>query len=1083
MLTDPAARFPLLIDPSLSGLMNRWMHVNVRMGNQTAWGYDPTNDQGVLNAKVGRAWNDTLNLYRSNFLLNTTNGALTIAGSNIISATFRITLDHSPSGTGTPVELWHLRDLNPNAFLNWDNTVEGYWLRRLDTRNGNAWTGHQPDMLMEFARDSVTGNDWLKEVVQAAATNRTPTLSLGLRAPNEGNEYQWKKFHPGTAVLAITYNTKPRMPKGLTLTRPKPCGTATAPTPIATKTPQWAAVANDPDIGDNVTTTLQILNTAGTVVHTSNVGPTVSGAAFSWPETPAGTLADGVVYRYRAFTTDAVEAGPATPDCYFVIDSVKPQIPRITSTDYPDGEPGPIFARNIGTVTFRPGGTDTDVVEYAYGFQAEKTTMRIKAGTDGVAIVPITLHPDPNTGIPSKRLYVRALDKAGNTSAIRQAWDLEAQDPDHEQTYKRGDSNGDGKADVTAVFDHGFGRTAVWNVTSTGTGFHTGVIGWDTGEGGGFALSRTKPVQGDWDHDGRTDMAMFREGAGRQIWLYKLASDGNRYDAPPAVWTSGPNGWPLSTARTFAGDVDGDNKDDIVVQNAGAGDNWQALVFRAANNFATPTTWVQAAAGNTWSLSAPLLADIDGDNKDDLLSMRNLTGCRTAIDMYKSTGTGFAAPTTIYDSGAGGHCWDKSKPAVADADGDGRYDVVVLYENTPTDASLYVFRSDGTTLTRNEWRRTSGLDLSKATLAAGDFDGDNKEDAAVVYAGGNVGDRQVYTFRSTGAAFDDKVLGWNNPVGAVTGPKFEIEHRQYELINKNSGKCLNVSGQSYDNGAAYIQWDCLAFDPNARFRLMPIAGTDQYSVRPVHTAQQQGTKCADVFEGRTTDDVPVIQYLCGGGNGEPNAWQQVTFEYVDGSAFDTVVQLKFSHSGKCLAVQGARLDLGAPIHQQTCGQATNQQWILRPTFNASQLGNNGAARYRTEAATNPNLVLDVENCQDFDGGNVRMWQDVPGSLCESWKLESLGDDVYKIIDNKTGKAIDIEGCSKLPKATIHIWNSNESECQKWRIEPAYGGAYSVVAVSSGLSLDVAGCSDQPGADVITWFYHGGPCQRWFFKPR
>jgi hypothetical protein len=1073
LLTDPAAKFPIYIDPSLSGNLIRWLHVNVRMGNQTGWGYDTT--QG---AKVGRAYQDTANLYRSMFQLSTVNGTNTIAGSTVSAATFRITLDHSPTGTPTPVELWHLQDLDPAAYLNWDTTA-GHWRTNLATTSAKAYPPPE-DRLVEFSSVALTN------VVQAVADVRTPSISLGLRAPDESTsavaQNQWKKFFPSTAVLSITYNNTPRMPKSLNFTRPKPCGTAQSPVPINTRMPQFSAVANDPDTGDSVTTTLQIFDPGNVMKYESKVGPTVSGAAFSWPQVPDATLADNVVYHYRAFTADQLVSGPATPDCYFIVDSVRPPVPDIESTDFPDGA-SMIAARTTGTVSFKPAaGVVSDVAEYVYGFAAERTTMRVKAGPDGRATVPITVWPDPVSGVPSKRLYVRAVDKAGNVSLTRRAWDLLANSNAAAVTHVRGDSNGDGRADVTALFDQGFGRTAVWNVTSAGTGFHPGVIGWDTGEGAGFALYRIRPVQGDFDGDGKTDLAIFREDSGRQIWLYKLVSDGNRYDAMPASWTSGPNGKPLNITRTMAGDVDGDGRSDIVVQNPGAADDWEASVFTAAGGFAQPISWAKSGTGNPWTGSAPLLADIDGDHKADLVSMRNLGGCRTVVDFYKSTGTSFAAPTQIYDSGAGNYCWENSKPVVADTDGDGRDDIVALYQYGAgdagmTDAGLTVFHSTGTALTQSSWWRSrTDFDLSRTTLSAGDFNGDGKEDAAIVYACCQTGARQVFTFASSGSTFGAKTQGWDGQVDAVTGPKFDLEHRSYDLVSRNSGKCLNVEYASTADLARYVQYQCLPVDLNARFRVESVAGTDQYSIRPMHSM-----KCADVDNWSIADGAQLLQWPCGGGNGEPTANQQVTIDYVDGSAYDTVVQLRFAHSGKCATVTGATANDNAPVQQQTCGQLTTQQWILRPSYNATKLGEGGTARYRVEAATSPDRVLDVTNCQKQDGGDIRMWDWVPGSPCQGWKLESLGDDVYKIINPDTGKAVDIDGCSKLPRGTIHMWTSNDSECQKWRIEPSRNGTYSVTAVSSGLSLDVAGCSPAAGADVISWLFTGEICQQWIFR--
>ncbi|MFB6719633.1 RICIN domain-containing protein [Kribbella sp. NPDC056345] len=1088
MLTDPTAKYPLSIDPSISGTSVNWLHINKESSHADGWTYDRSSSTSdPLRAKVGPRYGEPANVYRSMFLMRTTSGAQAIAGSTILSAQFRITLDWSSSGTAKPVQLWSLTELDTaNKNINWGTTTPSYWKTLLDTRSGAAWP-EEKSLPMEFGEPE--GSTPLRTMVQNVANARKPTLSLGLRSPNEGTtteaQYHWKKFIPSSAALAVTYNTAPKMPKGLSLTRPRPCGTAAAPTPVLTGQPQWASVADDPDLGDNITTTLQIKDPAGAVVHESAVGPTVSGAAFAWPETPAGKLSNGVVYSYTAFTKDAANAtSPTTPACYFVIDTSAPAVPRIESTDFPDAGDPVTEARKVGKVTFKPAGGETDIEEYVYGFQADALISRVKAVADGSATIPITVHPDPVTGVPASRLYVRAVDRAGNSSGIREAWELTAKSPTTPASSVRGDSNGDGRADVTAVLDHGFGRTGIWNVVSAGSTFYAGQMAWDTGEGTGFSLAKVKPVQGDFDGDGRTDMAVFRSGAGGRMWLYELPSDGNEYQNPPAVWTTETAGWQLSTARVVAGDVDGDGKDDIVVQNAGTGDNWQAQVFRAADNFAVPVSWVAATAGNTWSRSAPLIVDIDKDGKADLLSVRNLTDCRTAVDLYRSTGTAFAAATTIYDSGVDGFCWDKSRFTVADPDGNGRDDVVALTENTSTDATVVVFASDGTRLTKSDWRRVTGLELAKMTMVSGDYDGDKRDDIGLLYAAAE-GDREVYTLHSTGTTFDDKVKTWSGAVGAVTGPKFDIEHRQYELVNKNSGKCLNVKSSAVTDNAQFIQFGCVGTALNERFRLMPIAGTDQYSIRPVHTAVDTGpVKCLSAAGGSSQDEANAVQSTCGGGLGEPRAWEQVTFGYVDGSAYETVVQLRFAHSNKCLDVAGASLDDSALIQQQECGQSTSEQWILRPAFNATQLGGStGATRYRIDTPVSTTTVLEVPKCVTAASTQLKMGTWSSTSLCQKWTLKSLGDDMYKIVDGNSKTPVDIKGCSKLPRATMIIFPDNTSECQKWRIEPTPGGTYSVIAVSSGLSLDIANASSAAGAEVISWFYHGGKGQRWAFKPQ
>ncbi len=241
---------------------------------------------------------------------------------------------------------------------------------------------------------------------------------------------------------------------------------------------------------------------------------------------------------------------------------------------------------------------------------------------------------------------------------------------------------------------------------------------------------------------------------------------------------------------------------------------------------------------------------------------------------------------------------------------------------------------------------------------------------------------------------------------------------------------------------------------------MPIAGTDQYSIRPVHTAVDIGpVKCLSATDGSSQDEADAVQSTCGGGLGEPRAWEQVTFDYVDGSAYETVVHLRFAHSNKCLDVAGASLDDSAVIEQQECGQSTSEQWILRPAFNATQLGGStGAARYRIDTPVSTTTVLEVPKCVTAPSTQVKMGTWSSASACQKWTLKSLGDDMYKIVDGNSKVPLDIKGCSKLPRATMIIFPDNTSECQKWRIEPTPGGTYSVIAVSSGLSLDVANAS-------------------------
>lgn len=1064
MLTAPRTRYPVYIDPSWSVNNYLWTHVSQEKPDQSYWDYD--RGEG---AKVGRSYDNVIT-YRSFFQF----GVGTFAGARVISSRFEASLDHSPSGSATPTELWWTHGLDRNQAVTWNSTL-GHWRAHVATASGHAWSGGgQPDMLMAWEGAGLNAS------LQTVADNRSGTITFGLKAPNEANPLQWKRFHGHTAKIVVTYNNAPYAPQRVNFSHARPCGTASAPTAVSWPLSgySFSAVASDKD-GDNLVTRLSIHRASDNALEYGiDSATTTSSSAFAWPSIPREKFSDGVAYYYVARSNDnvaddGIDFGPGSPRCYFKVDAKKPQQAVLESVDFPDGE-AQISARTVGTVTLRPAPGDTDVVEYLYGFKPERISSRIKAGSDGTAKIPLTVWQTAAGSLPAKMLYVKAVDGANNISDQPTVWQLSANKLAQLPPQRRGDVNGDGRADLSTVLDQGDGRTAIWNVVSkVGGGLHTGQLAWDSGASGGFAMYRTRPVRGDFDGDGRTDTVLIREEAGRRIGMYRGLSDSERYNVESApVWQSGANGWPLSTARIIAGDINGDGKSDIVVQLRAASSNWRTVSFLgpALNS---SVEWLQSST--PWSSSAPLLADVDGDKKADLVDMQNLGGCRTVTRYFKSSGTAFGStPVVLHDSGAGAYCWERSKPQVADVDGDGRDDIVALYENSSTDAALKVFRSTGSVLTLSEWWRDTGtFDPARTALAAGDFTGDGKEDVGLFYSLDG-GGREVFTLTSTGTSFGTATSGWREPrVGASTGPSFDIESRTYELVSRNSGQCLGVWNSSQVDAERLVQNPCLGA-LNQRFRIKQIAGTDQYEI---HAAHYQGShsdvrpRCLDVSDMSPGDEVAIVQWPCMG-----SANQQLRIEYLEGSSYDTVVRLKFAHSSKCASPSQGSTASDATIVQRTCTAEASQQWVLRAGFNPSQPD----GKYRVRAV-HGGLSLDVVDCgPDAD---LRMWNWISASPCQRWQFVPLGDDVYKIIEPSTAQAVDVLGCTDTVGQQIVTMPETDAPCQRWRVEPAHDGSWSITQAANGNSLDVAGCNPNPGASLITWHYWNGSCQRyWIDQP-
>jgi hypothetical protein len=151
----------------------------------------------------------------------------------------------------------------------------------------------------------------------------------------------------------------------------------------------------------------------------------------------------------------------------------------------------------------------------------------------------------------------------------------------------------------------------------------------------------------------------------------------------------------------MAGDATGDALVDLIVH-------------ADATRLALPSTGVRefvirtgAAAGTTpepwldipdlpFASAKPVLADVNRDGRADLVIDRPLGTYGSQLFGALSTGFGFS-PRSLW-SNAGSFRWSVSRIASADVNGDGRGDIVVLYNAGAAGSKLYQFLSNGSSL-------------------------------------------------------------------------------------------------------------------------------------------------------------------------------------------------------------------------------------------------------------------------------------------------------------------------------------------------------------------------------------------------
>jgi endo-1,4-beta-xylanase len=133
----------------------------------------------------------------------------------------------------------------------------------------------------------------------------------------------------------------------------------------------------------------------------------------------------------------------------------------------------------------------------------------------------------------------------------------------------------------------------------------------------------------------------------------------------------------------------------------------------------------------------------------------------------------------------------------------------------------------------------------------------------------------------------------------------------YVLVNRNSGKALDVYNLSTADGGRITQWT--SNNGNQQQWQFVSSGSGYYRVKSRHSG-----KVLDVSNLSTANGASVVQWT--DGNGANQRWR-----VADSGGY---VRLISNHSSKALEVQGASTADGANIVQYDDWNGTNQQWQL-----------------------------------------------------------------------------------------------------------------------------------------------------------
>lgn len=239
-------------------------------------------------------------------------------------------------------------------------------------------------------------------------------------------------------------------------------------------------------------------------------------------------------------------------------------------------------------------------------------------------------------------------------------------------------------------------------------------------------------------------------------------------------------------------------------------------------------------------------------------------------------------------------------------------------------------------------------------------------------------------------------------------------------------------------------------------------GNGVYTIKNVKSQQ-----VLDVYNGKTDDNTPVIQYFAHGGINQ----QWSVIPYANGQ-----IGLSSFSTGKVLTVNSDRAASYSKLSITSRSSLSLQQkWAVYPAYRGLADG-----IYTIRPAHDTSMALDVYGGYVANETNVQIYH-YHGGLGQRWRVTHDSNGNVVITSVLSGKALDVYGGQARDTSNIQIYTAHNGDGQKWKLDKKGQDTFILESLAGrNQVMDIYGGFAVAGRNVQTYTKHGMNGQLWRF---